>query len=120
MQYYNTCNVVAEDIDIKTHDPSFPLSLSPTNLNVGIKWPLGDDINRITPRWVINCVFSKIEANLRRSDYALLVHMIFENVLEATRNMDEWEKLGAGEGGGLHTSHFVLFPYDVKNGTPTT
>ena len=95
---------------------------------MAIKWPLGDVVGRVVPRWKINCVIDSLSATLRRQDYALLTHMIYGNIMEETRNMQEWVELirlrrEADEGQAApykDVDAFSLYGYDVKNGTPTT
>lgn len=42
--------------------------------------------------------------------------MIFDNIMEESRGMKEWGDLKEGS----ECDAFVLYNYDIKNGTPTT
>jgi len=130
MQYYNNCNISASPISLLSSLASDKTTLTSTDslidLSINIRWPMGDMIDRIVPRWTINCIFAPLTAKLRRKDYALLCHMIGENIGEDTRNMDEWIELMRKRRISLssHTTGpayvdddaFVLYGYDVKNG----
>lgn len=128
MQYYNNCNIKIENINLVSSLPSdkADLTASPAiELSINVRWPVGDIVERIVPRWSINCVFGKVKATLRRKDYALLCHVIFENVCGVTRNLEEWAELQqkrrmAGNSLVEDKDAFVLYEYDVKNGRPTT
>ena len=129
MQYYNNCAAISPAIDIHACSPSGKIRLTSesVSLNVAIKWPLGDVVGRVVPRWKINCVIDNLRATLRRQDYALLTHMVYDNIMEETRNMEEWVELtrlrreaDAGDMAYKDTTAFSLYGYDIKNGTPTT
>ncbi|GMI08306.1 hypothetical protein TrRE_jg5399, partial [Triparma retinervis] len=134
MQYYNNCNISASPISLISSLASDKTTLtsadSPIDLSINIRWPMGDMIDRIVPRWTINCVFAPLCATLRRKDYALLCHMIGVNIQEDTRNMEEWINLmkkrrislTSADSGGAYKDDdaFILYGYDIKNGKPTT
>ncbi|GMI12097.1 hypothetical protein TrVE_jg1786 [Triparma verrucosa] len=124
-QFYNNCTVLAPSISITsvTASSKNTLTTSPVSLTCSINWPLGDVVSRVVPRWKITLVLDSITSLIRRDDYKVLRDIIYDNIMEETRNMSEWiELLNKREDDEdyIDRDAFVLYGYDIKNGTPTT
>ncbi|GMH78198.1 hypothetical protein TL16_g07706 [Triparma laevis f. inornata] len=118
-QFYNNCTVLAPEIWIEScgeGGSKFGLNYEPVSLTCSINWPLNDVVNRVIPRWKITLLISSLTANIKRKSYKILRDVIFDNIMEESRGMKEWGDLKEGS----ECDAFVLYNYDIKNGTPTT
>ena len=76
----------------------------------------------VMPRWKITALITDAVLTLRKNDYVLFVHMIFNNILSDTRNLDEFLKRKDDKRGQIdnHSDSSVCYGYDIKDNTPTT
>ena len=131
MQWFNNCDVTLEDVSLtdwegipllSTVDSDDGLSRAPHG-RVAVRWPLGPFSPLVVPKWNVNVAVDPVQFRLRRADYALFQHIVWYNVGEESRHLDEWnamQTLSAEELKEYKKRVLVHFGYDKKDGPPST
>ena len=122
IQWFNNCAITLENLRLYSWTGR-ELGKSPVVTTMALRWPTGPGAPLVTPKWNVNCDFETLHIALRRSDYALVQHIISNNIGEPSRHLDEWEALqtlSPMDFLAYTSSILVHFGYDKKDVTPTT
>jgi hypothetical protein len=122
MQWYNNCDVAFEGLRLYSWRGR-ELGKTPAIADVALRWPSGPLAHRIIPKWKVACRFDILDIALRRSEYALLQHIISFNIGELSRHLDEWEALQSIPKSDIEKYQnmiMVNYGYDKKDVAPTT
>ena len=122
MQWFNNCTIALNSFRIFSWSGN-ELGKNPVVASVVLKWPTGPTATLVTPKWRVKCSFDNLDIGLRRTDYALIQHVISNNIGEESRHLNEWQalqKLSQTQFLAYMESILVHFGYDKKDVTPTT
>jgi len=122
IQWFNNCAIALDHFRLFSWTGR-ELGKNPVAANMTLRWPTGPCAQLVTPKWNVLCHFESLRIALRRSDYALVQHIISMNIGEASRHMDEWEalqRLSPPDFLAYSSGILVHFGYDKKDVTPTT
>lgn len=122
LQWYNNCDIAFQGLRLYSWSGR-ELGKTQAVADVALRWPVGPLAHRIVPKWNVACRFDNLDIALRRSEYALLQHIVSFNIGELSRHLDEWEALQS-----IPKSHLekyqktimVNYGYDKKDVAPTT
>ena len=114
MQWFNNCAVSITGLNfLSWRDRS--LSATNISLQINIKWPIGLTAPLIVPKWNANFTFSEMNISIYRQDYILFMHVLYNNIMEETRNLEEWKIQKQHR-----TNEMVNYGYDFKDHPPTS
>ncbi|CAJ1945620.1 unnamed protein product [Cylindrotheca closterium] len=122
MQWFNNYNIALRGLRLRSWSGR-ELGKDPSVADITLRWPVGPLAYRIVPKWIVGCKFSSLDISLRRSEYALLQHIITFNIGEPSRHLDEWEVLQTISNSILEAYQeriLVPYGYDKKDVPPTT
>ncbi len=122
MQWFNNCTVALDSLRIFSWTGQ-ELGQNPFIASVALRWPIGPTARLVTPKWTVNCRIDSLDIALRRTDYALIQHIISNNIGEESRHLNEWQalqKLSQADIVAYTESILVHYGYDNKDVTPTT
>jgi hypothetical protein len=122
MQWFNNCSITLENLRLFSWTGR-ELGKSPVVTKITLRWPTGPSAALLTPKWNVHCHFETLQIALRRSDYALVQHIISKNIGEPSRHLNEWEALqtlSPNDFLAYSSAILVHFGYDKKDVTPTT
>ena len=122
MQWFNNCTITLENLRLFSWTGR-ELGKNPVVVNIDLRWPTGPGAHLVTPKWNVHCDLETLHMALRRSDYALVQHILSSNIGEPSRHLDEWEALqtlSPKDFLAYSSSILVHFGYDKKDVTPTT
>eukprot|EP00978_Attheya_sp_CCMP212_P014019 scaffold35454_cov51-Attheya_sp.AAC.9 len=133
IQWYNNMRVTGAGLKLlswcgrELSSDSEVTANSESSLGVGINltatWPVGPAAPLVMPKWNVTCGFDSLYIALRRPDYALFQHVIFNNIGEPSRHLDEWnalQNLPPSELQKYKENIMVHFGYDKKDGPSST
>jgi hypothetical protein len=133
-QWYNNCDMTFSGLKMTSWDGA-EINRSPFNASansngrsetearIKLKWPTGERAFTIIPKWNVECDIDELGMVLRREDYALLQHIIWQNIGEPSRHLEEWDalqNLPPAELNRYKSEIMVHFGYDKKDTAPTT
>lgn len=122
MQWFNNYKIALRGLRLRSWSGR-ELGKDASVADITLRWPVGPLAYRIVPKWNVGCKFSRLDISLRRSEYALLQHIITFNIGELSRHLDEWEVLKTISNSILEAYQeqiLVPFGYDKKDVPPTT
>lgn len=134
VQWYNNCDIELRGLKMTSWEGA-EISRAPTNSSthstsrserearIKLKWPTGKRAFTIIPKWKVECNIDELGIMLRREDYALLQHVIWHNIGEPSRHLEEWnalQNLSPSKLKRYKSEIMVHFGYDKKDAAPTT
>jgi hypothetical protein len=122
MQWFNNCDISLQDLRFFSWCGQ-ELGEKPVIADIALRWPTGPTAYLVIPKWTVTCRFDSLDISLRRSDYALLQHILSYNIGEESRHLDEWDALQSLSPDDVKKhiqSIMVHFGYDKKDVAPTT
>eukprot|EP00957_Ditylum_brightwellii_P025956 1962663-Ditylum_brightwellii.AAC.1 len=131
VQWFNNCDIKFSDMgmsswcgrDFITNSGGNGNDSCGAQVNLMVKWPTGPMGPFIKPKWNISTVFSPITLSLTKNNYALFTHVVFNNISEPSRHLEEWnalKNLPREELERYKEQVLVHFGYDKKDSKPTT
>ena len=114
IQWFNHCTIAFTDLRFFNW-LNKPLSSQKIQITINVKWPVGPTAPLIFPKWRVKILIKEAAFMMQQSDYALFNHFLFYNIMEETRNLDEWNICKR-----KCMNEMVNYPYDFKDYPPTT